>query len=348
MTGTLVTGIDIVIPNWNGREMLGTCLSSLQNQIERDFRVIVVDNGSTDGSTDFIREKYPWVTVVPLPENLGFSAAVNQGIMAGNNPWVLLLNNDTEVHPECMLALGRHCHAAGAGDMYALKMCAFADRSMIDGAGDGVLRGGVGYRLGTMEFDGPEFALQRDVFGACAGAALYRRSLFTRIGLFDEDFFAYLEDVDFNMRAVKAGVVCRYLPDAVVYHIGSASTGSKVSDFVIRQSTRNNIFVILKHYSPRLLFMFAPALLVYQLFWLLFVLKKRRFGAYLKGLGQVMTKAPIMIRRRLHGDAVLLTDREFAKRVVASERQVVRSIMSRRAQQGKNNVLLRMYLRIFC
>ncbi len=343
------TGIDIVIPNWNGRAMLATCLSSLDGLQQRNCRVIVVDNGSTDESVTYVQTRFPWVDLVCLPENRGFSAAVNAGIRAGTNPWVLLLNNDTEMHSGCVDTLRRHACGDERYDMFALKMIGFEHRHLLDGAGDGVLRGGVGYRLGTLEHDGPAYALRRDVFGACAGAALYRRALFARIGLFDEDFFAYLEDVDFNFRAVRAGANCCYLPEAMIYHIGSASSGSKTSAFVIRLSTRNNLFVIAKHYSWRLLLRFLPALLVYQLFWLLFVIKKGQVGAYFQGVGQAVPKIPAMIRkRRDRRDTVTIPERDFARRIIASERQVIHSIMSRRTQQGKGNRLLHLYLRCFC
>ncbi|MDX9894746.1 MAG: glycosyltransferase family 2 protein [Desulfofustis sp.] len=349
MSGWPDLDIDVVIPHWNGWELLRTCLLSLQNQTNRRFRTIVVDNGSTDGSPQLIREQFPWVDVVILPENRGFSAAVNSGIRSGDNPWILLLNNDVEVQPDCLEELQTQCRRYPDHEFFALKMCAFHQRQVIDGAGDGVLRGGVGYRLGTLEPDGPDFAMSREVFGACAGAALYRRELFDRVGLFDEDFFAYLEDVDFNLRAVRAGARCRYLPEAVVYHIGSASSGSKVNPFVIRLSTRNNVYVIAKHYSPALLVRFAPALLIYQFFWFLFVVKKRQFPAYLVGLAESLREVAKMRRRRLANRRLArLSERDFAGRIVAAERDVIRSIISRRRHQGKGNRIFDFYLRLFC
>ncbi|MCW5214516.1 glycosyltransferase family 2 protein [Desulfobulbus sp. US5] len=124
----------------------------------------------------------------------------------------------------------------------------------MDGAGDGYLRGGAGYRLGTMELDGPAYNQAGLIFGACAGAVLYRRSLFDQIGLFDEDFFAYLEDVDLNLRINHSGKRGYYVPTAKVYHIGSASSGSKINPFTIRLSTRNSFYVLLKNYPTRLFF----------------------------------------------------------------------------------------------
>lgn len=348
MTDNSLPGIDIVIPNWNGRHMLEICLASLAAQHYRECRIIVVDNGSTDGSVDFVKTHYPDVQLVELSENRGFSAAVNLGIKAGVNTWVLLLNNDIEMDPDCLVNLMREAVAEPDYTMFALKMVAFHDRSILDGSGDGVLRGGVGYRLGTMEPDSDRYDMKKKVFGACGGAALYHRSVFDTIGYFDEGFFAYLEDVDLNMRAARAGILCCYIPEAVVYHVGSATTGSKFNRTTIKLTTRNNIFVMCKNYSWKMFFRFLPALFVYQFFWFLFVVKKRQFIAYMGGIYEAVSRLPdVCGRRRRQGTDGGLKDKEFAERIIESERDVVRSIMSRRTGLGKNNTLLRMYLALF-
>jgi len=348
MSDDSLTGIDIVIPNWNGRDMLETCLSSLQAQSCQEFNVIVVDNGSIDGSVAFIRERFPAVQIIELEENVGFSGAVNRGIHGGRQAWVLLLNNDIEVEPTCIENLLRGVAAEPETKMFALKMISFHDRSRLDGAGDGVLRGGVGYRLGTMERDSPQYQLKQTVFGACAGAALYHRTLFEQIGSFDEDFFAYLEDVDFNMRAVRAGYSCSYLPDSVVYHVGSATSGSKINATTVRLTTRNNMFVISKNYTFSMLLRFFPAICIYQLFWLAFVVKKRQFSAYIKGLSESVSRIPYMSRKRLDTAENQLSVSTFSRKIIESEKKVIGSIMSRRSEEGKNNALLRLYLRVFC
>jgi hypothetical protein len=172
----------VVIPNWNGRHLLADCLDSLRHQSCPEFSITVVDNGSTDGSAEWLARAYPEVRCIALPENKGFSAAVNAGIKQTSTPWVLLLNNDMEVEGDCIAALKMAVSQYQQYDFFALKMLNFHQRSHLDGAGDGVIRGGAGYRLGTMEEDGPFYGGDRDVFGACAGAALYRRSLFERVG----------------------------------------------------------------------------------------------------------------------------------------------------------------------
>ncbi len=348
MSGDSLTGIDIVIPNWNGRDMLETCLSSLHAQSCREFNIIIVDNGSTDDSVAFVRDRYPDVQLVELQENIGFSAAVNCGIAAVTQPWVLLLNNDIEVEGRCIENLIKAIGLESQARMFALKMVSFHDRSILDGAGDGVLRGGVGYRLGTMEHDSPRYQLKRFVFGACAGAALYHRELFEQVGIFDEDFFAYLEDVDFNMRAVRAGYRCMFLPDSVVYHIGSATSGSKINATTVRLTTRNNMFVISKNYTFIMLLRFFPAICIYQCFWLAFVIKKGQFSAYIKGLVQSFSKLRHMRKKRRDKAANQMRVSTFSRRIIESEKEVIGSIMSRRNGEGKSNALLRFYLTIFC
>lgn len=340
-------GLDIVIPNYNGRQFLATCLESIFRQTFTSFQVIVVDNGSADGSVAYLHDCYPAVRVIALRENLGFSAAVNQGIVAGSSPLVFLLNNDTELAPECLqeLVLAAEQHEDA---FFAPKMLSFQERHILDGAGEGFLRGGVGYRLGTMERDSEVYNEPRQVFGACGGAALYRRSLFGQIGMFDEDFFAYLEDVDLNFRANRAGLTCRFVPAAIVYHIGSATTGSKINPFTVRLSTRNNLYLLLKNYPVSFLLRFLPAIFVYQFFWLLFVVKKGEFGSYCSGLAAFLRSARPMFRKRKNTlVAPGISNRELIGRILRAENDAVQSIMRRRESQGKGNGLLRLYCRIF-
>jgi len=225
--------IDIVIPNFNGKVFLQNCLDSLAKQSGVDFTVFVVDNGSEDGSVGFLRENYPDIKIIAWNENRGFSAAVNAGINAGSAPLIFLLNNDTELDDNCLEELLAAARTKTEYDFFAAKMLNFHDHTRLDGAGDAFILGGVGYKIGTMEADSKYYSTARQVFGACAGAALYRRKLFEEIGDFDEDFFAYLEDVDFNFRANSRGKKCWYVPEAGVYHIGSATTGSKINEFIL-------------------------------------------------------------------------------------------------------------------
>ena len=344
----MTAAVNIVIPNWNGLRFLPGCLDSLQRQ-QADFswQITVVDNGSSDGSLAYLQAQ-PQVQLIALPENRGFSAAVNAGIVSSDAPYVFLLNNDTELPPDCLHQLLKTAHALPEYDFFAPKMLSFHERTVLDGAGDGFLRGGAGYRLGTMEKDSAIYSQPGPVFGACAGAALYRRTVFDRIGLFDEDFFAYLEDVDFNLRLNRAGCKGYYVPAAKVYHIGSASSGSKFNPFTIRLSTRNSFYVLLKHYSLPIVFRFLPVIAVYQMLWLLFTIKKRQFPAYCQGIAEAFTGCWRMVQKR--GETHRhdrLNSKEFAACLCAAEQTAITSIMRRRSEQGKSNWLLHAYRVLF-
>ncbi len=341
--------IDIIIPNWNGARMLEDCLRSLSAQTFSGFRITVVDNGSEDDSVSMIERDFPQVNILKFRKNEGFSVAINRGINDAEAPWLLLLNNDMEVAPDCLENLRIAIKKYQAYQFFSLKMLNFHQRDLLDGAGDAVLRGGVGYRLGTMEKDSEVYCKDRDVFGACAGAGLYKRDLFEKAGLFDPDFFAYLEDVDFNMRARRIGFKCRYIGSAVVYHIGSATSGSKINGLTIRLSTRNNFRVIFKNYSLFMFIRFLPSILVYQMMWLFFSCKKKLFGPYCRGIFEAVKTIPQFMEKRReilnHKDNI--PEGEFAKLISGAEQEAVNSIMARRTAAGKTNYLLFCYSKIF-
>jgi GT2 family glycosyltransferase len=230
---------DVVIPNWNGAALLERCLDALSRQTLPPARVIVVDNGSGDGSEEVARRHGAlWV---PLGQNRGFPAAANAGIAAGEAPLVALLNNDAVPEPGWLQALVRALDADSSLSFAASRM--LFPSGAVNAAGDGFdLRGRGGYNRGLGDPDGPAFDEPRLVFGACAGAALYRRSLFDDVGLFDERFFLSWEDVDLDLRAVLAGHRCLYVPDAVVVHDQGASSGPER----LRLERRNKAWLALK------------------------------------------------------------------------------------------------------
>lgn len=343
--------IDIIIPSWNGRKMLAACLDSLKQQSSKDFGVIVVDNGSNDGTVEWLEHDFPLVKLVKFDRNTGFSVAINAGILASSAEWLFLLNNDMEVAPDCLEILINSINRYPDYHFFALKMLSFYNRDILDGAGDAVLRGGVGYRIGTLEKDSELYSHNREIFGACAGAGLYSKEFFNQAGLFDADFFAYLEDVDLNMRARKLGLRCMFLADARVYHIGSATTGSKINSTTIRLSTRNNFAVIIKNYPLKMILRFLPAIFVYQLLWGLFCVKKKVFRAYMHGLFEVIRSLKNTLKKRTAlKDANAQwpdTSQVFANRVKAAENDALRSIMARRTAEGKNNFVFELYCKLF-
>jgi GT2 family glycosyltransferase len=342
--------IDIVIPNWNGRQMLAHCLNSLERQTSQNFQITVVDNGSNDGSAELLEQEFPAVRIVRFEENRGFSEAVNMGIMTGEAPWILLLNNDMEVAPDCIENLEEGIDRYGGFDFFALKMINFHNRDLLDGAGDAVLRGGVGYRLGTMEKDRDYYRNDRETFGACGGAVLYGRKFFAEVGFFDNHFFAYLEDVDLNLRARRLGMRCQYLSGARVFHIGSATTGRKVNPFTIRLSTRNNFGVVLKNYSFSMFLRFFFPFVIYQFAWFLFTVKKGMFFSYCRGIFEIFRLLPEVTgkRKKIMSNPCNISEKELIKSIVEAEKEAVESIMARRSAQKKSNFIFHWYCRIFC
>jgi GT2 family glycosyltransferase len=338
--------VDIVIPTWNGWKLLEPCLYSIIAQEYTYYTITVVDNGSTDGTVEQLKQSFPDVRLVSFARNTGFSAAVNAGIKAGSHPLVFLLNNDTELARDC---LGKLVEATQCNQhlFFAAKMLSFHERTLLDGAGDSYLRGGAGYRLGTMEEDGGVYNRQREVFGACAGAALYQRTFFEKVGYFDEAFFAYLEDVDINLRACCQGLSCLFVPKARVFHVGSATTGSKINSTTVRLSTRNSLFVLLKNYSLPLFIRYLPVILLYQFCWLLFCLKRGQFAAYLIGLAGVLPNIASLRRKYKKSKKQALSNAEIAVMLKKAEREVVDAIMRRRTAAGKSNGLLLSYRLLF-
>lgn len=238
--------VSVIIPNFNGMAYLDGVLSSLEGQTFNDFEVILVDNGSDDGSCAFVAASYPWVHLIELPENFGFCKAVNEGIKASRTPYVLLLNNDVEVErdfvEEMLGAIRRHKKAFSC----AAKMIQFHDRDRLDDAGNYYCALGWAYARGKGK-EIHSYDKEEKIFSACAGAAIYRKSVLEKIGLFDEEHFAYLEDLDIGYRARIFGYENWYAPKAVVYHVGSGTSGSRYNHFKTRYSSRNNVYLIYKN-----------------------------------------------------------------------------------------------------
>ncbi len=289
--------VTVVIPNWNGKRFLSTCLGSLRQQTFKDYETVLVDNGSTDDSVAFVNRNFSEVRVLPLPENRGFSAAVNAGIRVSRAEYVALLNNDTEVDPEWLEALVRAAESYPEAGSFASKLVDFNDRRILDGAGDVLRRSGLPYRLGHGEPDRGQYDEAAFVFGACAGAALYRRSMLEEIGLFDEDFFANCEDGDLSFRAQLAGYCCLYVPGSVVYHMGSATFGKR-SPTAVRLGTRNSLCLLVKNLPTPLVPGYLPFIVMGQLSRLIVTASTSTLGAHLQGLAGALRLLPLMLRKR--------------------------------------------------
>jgi GT2 family glycosyltransferase len=289
--------VTVVIPNWNGERFLSLCLGSLREQTFEDFEVVLVDNGSNDNSVAFVDHNFPEVRVLSLGENKGFSAAVNAGIEASHAEYVALLNNDTETDPRWLHELVLAAEAYPEAGLFASKMVDFNDRHVLDGAGDALRRSGLPLRLGHGEPDRGQYDQTTSVFGACAGAALYRREMLDDIGLFDEDFFANCEDGDLSFRAQLAGYRCRYAPEAVIYHVGSATFGVR-SQTATRLGTRNSLCLLVKNLPTPLVPGLLPFVVAGQLSRLVVTASTSTLRAHLEGLAGALRLLPLMLKKR--------------------------------------------------
>jgi GT2 family glycosyltransferase len=294
----LAPRVSVVIPNWNGERFLDLCLGSLRRQTFSDFETVLVDNGSSDGSLSLVEQGFPEVRVLSLGENRGFSAAVNAGIRISRTEYVALLNNDTEQDPGWLAALVRAADEHPEAGFYSSKLVDFHDRELLDGAGDALRLSGLPYRLGHGERDHGQFDAPGYVFSACGAAALYRRVMLEDVGLFDEDFVSYCEDGDLSFRAQLAGYRCLYVPDAVVYHMGSASTGGKRSETATRLGTRNSVSLLVKNLPLSVAPHVAPFFALGQLGRLLTAAATGSLGAHVRGLVGAWHHLPLMLEKR--------------------------------------------------
>lgn len=307
--GFMKCDVSVIIPNFNGENFIANCLDSMMVQSFSTFghmEIIVVDDCSSDGSVDIIKN-YENVMLLENPVNSGFDKSVNQGILASRGKYCLLLNNDVVADPDFVKYLYLHIDDNPRTFSVSSKMIRFYERDKLDDTGDFYNILGWGYKRG----DGQSVNAHNKptaIFSSCAGAGIYRRSILNEIGLFDEAFFAYMEDVDIGYRALINGYKNRYEPKAICYHIGSATTaeGQKYSPFKVQISARNNIYVAYKNMPFVQLLVNSPFLL------LGFIVKyitfaKRGFGQdYRAGIKEglkkhrIMTKVPFQFRNLKH------------------------------------------------
>ncbi len=237
--------VSVVVINWNGKQHLPPCLDSLRGQTYPRVEVIVADNASTDGSQALVREQYPAVKLVALPENRGFTGGNNAGIEASTGEIVILLNNDTEVDAGWVVAVVDAFERHPDAGMVASKMLLFDRRDTFHTAGDYYQLDGMPGNRGVWQQDTGQYDADEYVWGACGGAMAVRRGVLDRVGLLDDDFFFSAEDVDFAWRAQLAGFRCVYAPQSVVY-LHLAATGGDVT--ASYYNGRNFIYVLAKNY----------------------------------------------------------------------------------------------------
>lgn len=283
MKATDTKKVTIIIPNYNGKRFMQPCLESLEKQLCKDFKILVVDNHSTDGSIEYMQEFYPDIEVIALEENYGFSKAVNVGIHHASTPYVILLNNDTTVDEHYVGEMIEAIERSPQIFSVSSKMLQMYHPELIDSAGDLYTLPGWGICRGSGR-PSTNYTKPDEIFSACAGAAIYRRCVFRKIGYFDETHFAYLEDIDIGYRGRIYGYINTYCPTALVYHVGSGTSGSKYNSFKVRLSARNNVWLSYKNMpSLQLIINFLP-LALGTLIKCVFFFKKGFGKDYMDGL----------------------------------------------------------------
>ena len=279
----------VIIPCYNSKKHIDTCLKSLKKQTFKGFGIIIVDNGSTDGTSDYVKEKYPEVKLIALPENTGFANAVNVGIKAADTEYVFLLNDDTACDEDAISMLVSSISRSEKIFSVQAKMMQMKKPELIDDCGD--YYSALGWAFSSGRDKESNYIRKRTLLtSACAGAAMYRRKLFDEIGYFDEAHFCYLEDIDVGYRARLKGYhnVCE--PAAVVYHEGSASSGSRYNAFKVELTAANNLYLIYKNMPLWQIVINLPFIIAGILIKHVFYTKRGLGRAHLKGLRKGISK----------------------------------------------------------
>lgn len=277
----------IVIPNYNGIQYIQACLESLYGGTTTDIDVIVVDNASVDGSMELVRDRFPQVRLIVNEKNTGFSHAVNQGIKASSTEYVILLNNDTQVDFSFVYELEKVMDNDRKKKVFSAsaKLISLYDKEKIDDAGDYYCALGWAFARGKGK-NPILYHKNCEIFAACAGAAIYRRELLEEdsVGLFDEAHFAYFEDIDIGYRAKIHGYINKFAANSIVYHAGSATSGSRYNSFKTRLASRNSIYLIYKNMPLFQVLLNLPFLAIGFLVKTLFFARKGMGKEYVSGL----------------------------------------------------------------
>lgn len=277
--------VTIVIPNYNGKAYMDKCMKCLVAQEYKDFNVIVVDNASMDKSQNIALQygKDLSVEIVQFSKNTGFSVAVNEGIRNARGEYVILLNNDAYADKAFVGELVNKMESDSKIFSAQALMLQENNKNLVDGAGDYFSAMGWAFARGK-DKEAEYYTTDKDVFSCCAGAAIYRKSVFDEIGLFDENFFAYLEDMDVGYRARLKGYRNVIATKAKVYHVGSGSSGSRHNYFKAKISARNSFLVMYKNFAWWQWVVNMPLIVVGFLIKVIYFIPKRLTGGYVSGV----------------------------------------------------------------
>lgn len=283
-----------VIVNFNGIQFVEACLKSLLGQTRPPDEILVIDNASTDGSAEMIQSAFPDIKTFVLDHNSGYPAACNKGIKEAHSEFIAILNNDVVLAENWLESLLREVKPPW--DFWASRIVFSSDPSRIDSAGDGMAVVGAAYKIGHGDL-ASQHRRPREVFGPCAAAALYRRSMLDSLGGFDEDFFLVYEDADLNMRARLQGYRCLYVPDAVVHHMVNKSIG-RLSHTYVYYGHRNSEYLFWKNMPTPLLWRFLPERILFNLLSFLYFSLKGRGFCFLKAKADFLRHYSDTVRKR--------------------------------------------------
>lgn len=246
--------VSVIILNWNGKKFLENCLNSIFAQSYLNIEIILVDNGSSDDSVVFVKEKYPGVRIIENKKNVGFATGNNIGIKAAKGEYIFVLNNDTKTDNDCIKHLVLAAENNEKIGMCAPKILSMGQENIIDSVGMNIYPDGMARGRARKEKDSGQYDLKKETLFASACAVLYRKKMLDQIGLFDDDFFIYCEDSDLGLRAVWAGWQAVFVPQARVFHWYSGTTES-ISGFKAFLAERNHFLLAIKNFPLRMLFM---------------------------------------------------------------------------------------------
>ena len=291
--------ISVIIVSWNSAIYLPRCLSALVAQSYRDFEVLIVDNGSSDNAILNVEDSYPTLDlrVERLEKNTGFAVANNIGARLAHGKWLALLNADAFPEPDCLKQLLQAVDDNPEFTFFASRQIQANTPELLDGTGDAYHVSGLAWRENYNNLASKYGMQSGEVFSACAAAALYLRDDFMKVGGFDEDYFSYHEDVDLGFRLRLTGGRCLYVPQAVVHHVGSASTG-KTSDFSYYYGHRNLVWTFFKDMPAVLFWIYLPVHMLMNIYLSASYLFKEKRSIILKSKVDAFRVLPAILRKR--------------------------------------------------
>jgi len=342
-----VKTVAIAIPSLHRPDLTARCIDFIQAQTlpPDGWEIVVIENEAPAGKV--LPDPLPRNTRrIELPANEGTTGSINRAVSATESRYVLLLNNDIELAPDYIAKLVAALDADSKLGFATGKLLRATQRTHLDGAGDAMLMAGGAYRLGNHDPDVGQFDRAMPVLAGCGAAVLYRREAFAASGGLDADFFAYLDDLDLALRVQLLGYSGVYRPDAVAYHIGSATLGDTLHPRVIEYITRNQIYLLTKDYPRQVFVRLLPRIVMYQCLWLAFALRNGTSGVYFRGLMAGLRGRRVM--RQKHRELIArqrISDDQFLERLRDSERQIYEWQHARPPQE--RSALLKIYFRLF-